>query len=162
MEEGKKGEAWFFREIELGRRSGGWCLGVWDMGGRGTVCSLSITGLGGIGLPSIEFNGKDRNNVSSTDDMRIGNLLGYMYPGFQDVGQSLPASGLGYHNNAAFPIHRRTGRAVTCSLSQSVPRNPIVSPPILHHPLLPNISTPICCSRQRMLQRCDNANSNKP
>jgi hypothetical protein len=35
MEEGKKGEAWFFREIELGRRSGGWCLGIWDYGPKG-------------------------------------------------------------------------------------------------------------------------------
>jgi len=49
----------------------------------------------------------------------------------------LPASGLGYHDNASFPIHRRTGRAVTCSFSQTVPKIAIASPPILHpHPLL--------------------------
>lgn len=50
------------REVELlGRRSGGGCLGIWDMGGRGTVCSLSIAGSRGIGSPGMEFNGKDRN-----------------------------------------------------------------------------------------------------
>ncbi len=31
-----------------------------------------------------------------------------VYLGIQRGGESLPASGLGCHDNAAFPIHRRT------------------------------------------------------
>lgn len=82
----------------LGGRS--WKGGVWGygVGAKGAFLAPEAT----VHRPW-SFNGKHGNNFREITIQRIGG-----YPGIQRGGESLPASGLECHNNAAFPIHRRT------------------------------------------------------